>query len=77
MQKELQRIESEAYRTAQQIKGRADATATEIYANSFSKDPEFYSFLQTLDTYRQTIDSSSTIIFSTDNEYMKYLKDLN
>jgi modulator of FtsH protease HflC len=77
MKKELQRISSEAYKTAQQIKGKGDATATEIYANAFSKDPEFYSFMQTLDTYRKTIDSSSTIIFSTDNEYMKYLKDLN
>lgn len=74
MQKELQRIQSEAYRTAQQIKGQADAEATEIYASSFSRDPEFYSFLQTLDSYRQTIDSTSTLILSTDSDYLKFLK---
>ena len=76
MQRELQRISSEAYRQAQQLKGKADATATEIYANSYSKDPEFYSFLQTLTTYRSTIDSSAMLILSTDSEYLKYLKSL-
>lgn len=76
MGKELQRITSEAYRKAQQIKGNADAKATSIYANAYSKDPEFYSFLQTLDTYRKTIDSTSTLILSTDSDYMKYLKNI-
>lgn len=74
MQKELNQIRSEAYRSAQQIKGKADAEATQIYADAFSRDPEFYSLLQTLDSYRQTIDSSSTLILSTDSEYLKYLK---
>ncbi|MBN1559433.1 protease modulator HflC [candidate division KSB1 bacterium] len=74
MQKELNQIRSEAYRTAQQIKGKADAEATQIYADAFSRDPEFYSLLQTLESYRQTIDTSSTLILSTDSEYWKYLK---
>ena len=74
MQKELQRIQSEAYRTAQEIEGKADAEATEIYASAFSRDPEFYSFLQTLASYRQTIDSTSTLILSTDSDYLRFLK---
>ena len=74
MQKELQRIQSEAYRTAQQIKGQADAEATEIYASSFSRDPEFYSFLQTLDSYRQTIDSTGALILSTESQQQTFLK---
>jgi membrane protease subunit HflC len=73
-QKELQRISSEAYKKAQQIKGDADATATEIYANAYSRDADFYSFLQTLDDYRATIDSTSTVILSTDSDFLKYLK---
>ncbi|HPG41636.1 MAG TPA: protease modulator HflC [bacterium] len=76
MLKELNRINSEAYRTAEEIKGKADAQATDIYAKAFSRDPEFYSFLQSLQTYRNTIDSKSTIIFSTDSDYLKYLKDI-
>ncbi|HNT67482.1 MAG TPA: protease modulator HflC [bacterium] len=74
MQKELQRINSEAYRKAQQIQGKADAEATEIYADAFSRDPEFYSFLRTLESYRNSLDSSSTLILSTDGEYLKFLK---
>ncbi len=74
MEKELQQIRSEAYRQAQQIKGKADAKATEIYANAFTRDPEFYSFMQTLESYKTALDSSSTIILSTDSEYLKYMK---
>ena len=73
-QKELQRISSEAYRTSQEIKGKADAEATEIYARAFNRDPEFYSFLETLNTYRETVDKTSTIVLSTDSDYLKYLK---
>ncbi len=72
--RELQKINSEAYRKAQEIRGKADATATEIYASAFNRDPEFYTFMETLNTYRETIDKSSTVIFSTDNDYLKYLK---
>lgn len=76
MEKELNRITSEAYRKAQEIKGRADAEAIKIYAEAYSKDPEFYSFLKTLETYKETIDKGSTIILSTDSDYYEYLKDL-
>jgi modulator of FtsH protease HflC len=72
--KELQRIESEAYRQAQEIKGRADGEAVKIYAGAYSRDPDLYSLMQTLDSYRSTIDSTSTLILSTDSEYLKYLK---
>lgn len=72
--RELKRIESEAYRKAQEIIGEADAEAARIYANAFNRDPEFYSFLQTLDSYRTTLDSNSTVIMKTDSEYLKYLK---
>ena len=73
-EKELQRIESEAYQEAQTIRGKADAEATRIYANAFNKDPEFYSFLKTLDTYRNTLDSNTTVLLTTKSEYMKFLK---
>lgn len=75
-QKELQRITSEGYREAQEIKGRADAEATRIYAEAFGKDPEFYSFLQTLESYRETLKDNTTLILNTDSEFLKYLKDI-
>ncbi len=73
--KELRRITSEAYREARKTMGNADAEATKIYADAYGKDPEFFSFKNTLDTYRQTLSKDSTIILSTDSEYLKYLKD--
>jgi len=77
MEKELKRITSEAYRTAQEIEGKADAEAIRIYAEAYSRDPEFYSFLKTLETYKETIDGNTTIILSTDSAYFEYLKDLS
>lgn len=74
--KELKVITSEAYRQAQFIVGRADAEAINIYAGAYSKDPEFYSFLKTLETYKGTIDEKSTVILTTDSDYYKYLKSL-
>jgi len=73
-EKELNRIRSGAYRIAEGIKGKADAVAIKIYAAAYNQDPEFYSFLKTLDTYRDTIDEDTTMIFTTDMEYLEFLK---
>lgn len=72
--KELQQITSEAYRIAQELKGKADAEATQIYAAAYGLDPEFYSFLQTLEVYSDSLDKSSSVLLSTDSELMKYFK---
>ena len=77
MEKELKVITSEAYKTAQGIRGQADAEAIAVYAESYNKDPEFYSFMKTLETYGDTVDSQTTIILTTDGDYYKYLKKLN
>lgn len=73
--KELERIQSEAYKEAEQIRGAADAQAIQIYAEAHGKDPEFFAFLQTLETYRKTNNASTKLILSTDSELYKYLKD--
>jgi len=73
-EKEMKRITSGAYRTAQEIKGKADAEATTIYAQAYGRDPDFYSFINTLDIYKETLDKDSTLILSTDSEFFKYMK---
>ncbi|MCK5146395.1 protease modulator HflC [bacterium] len=73
-ERELRRIESGAYKTSQEIQGKADGQAARIYARAYGADPEFYAFTKTLETYRNTIDSSTTLILSTDSDYFKYLK---
>ena len=74
--KELKVITSEAYRQAQIIIGKADAEAISIYAGAYSQNPDFYSFMKTLETYKETIDAASTVILTTDSDYYKYLKSL-
>ena len=66
-------IISGAYLESQKIKGEADANATRIYADAYGKSPEFYNFIKTLETYSNTLDSSTQFILSTDNHYLKYL----
>jgi membrane protease subunit HflC len=73
-EKELKRITSDAYRKAQEIKGKADGEAARIYAEAFNRDPEFYSFVKTLDTYRQTLTKDSSVVLSTKSDFYKYLK---
>jgi len=73
-EKDLKKITSEAYKTAQEIKGKADATVTKILAQAYGKDPEFYSFVKTLETYDSTFDDKSSVVLSTDSEFFKYLK---
>ena len=73
-QKELERIQSDAYKTAEQIKGNADAEAIQIYAEAHGKDPEFFAFLQTLETYRRTTNPNTKLILTTDSDLYKYLK---
>ncbi|MCK5165178.1 MAG: protease modulator HflC [Desulfobacula sp.] len=73
-EKELQTITSSAYKDAQKIKGKADAKATLIYAEAYGVDPDFYAFLKTMDVYKETMKKDSTLILSTDSDFMKYFK---
>ena len=73
-EKDLKKITSEAYRKAQEIKGEADAESTLVYANAYSKDPDFYSFLKSLEVYEMTMDKESSLVLSTDSDFLKYFK---
>ena len=75
--KELKEIESTAYRKAQTIRGKADAEAIKIYAEAYNKDPEFFAFLKTLDSYKKTINGKTTLILSTQNALYEQLKGKN
>ncbi len=76
-ERDLKQIESEAYRTAQEIRGKAEAEAIKLYAEAYGADPEFYSFVRTLEIYKEYMDDSNALILSTDSEFLKYLKGYN
>jgi membrane protease subunit HflC len=73
-ERELKRIQSEAYRTAEELRGKADAEATGIYADAHGRDPDFYAFTKTLETYERSIDPKTYFILSTDSELLKFLQ---
>ncbi len=76
-QRELLTIQSGAFRTAEEIKGKADAEAAAIYASAYNKSPqarELYGFLKSMETFQETFDSETSIILSTDSDLFKYLK---
>jgi len=66
-------ILAEAYKTAQTLKGEGEAESIRIYAESFNQDPEFYKFYRTLEAYRVTFIDKTTVLLSTDSEFLKYL----
>ena len=72
-EKEQQLILAEAYQKVQEIMGEGDAEAIRIYGEAFQKDPEFYEFIRTLETYEKTIDGNTTLILPSTSEILKYL----
>ena len=66
-------ILAEAYKTSQQIRGEGEAKALDIYASSFSKDPSFYEFIRTLETYEKIIDKKTTLVLPGDSKLFKDL----
>lgn len=72
-EKELKNIQSEAYKKAQKIKGEADAEATKIYGEAYSRDPEFYALIATLEKYPDTL-GDGRLVLTTGSEFLKYLK---
>ena len=71
---DLKRIESEAYKKALAVRGKADAEAIEIFAQAVGKDTEFFVFLRTLDAYKASLPGRAKMIMSTDSEFLRLLK---
>lgn len=62
-----------AEQQAQLLRGDGDAQATKIYADAYGKDPEFYTFLRSLQAYEQFLGTRSTLLLSADSDLFRYL----
>jgi len=69
-------ILAEAYREAQQLRGEGEAESIRIYAESFNQDAEFYQFFRTLESYQNSLGENTTILLSSENEYIQYLNNI-
>jgi membrane protease subunit HflC len=79
-ERDLLSIQSDAYRREQEIKGKADAEATGIYAAAYNSSPsaaDFYQFLKTLETYQSTFSKDTTVILTTDSDLFRLMKSMD
>jgi membrane protease subunit HflC len=65
---------SAGYKTAQEVKGIADAKATSVYARAYGRDPDLYRFLKSMETLSGSLDEKTWLILSTNSELLKFLK---
>ena len=78
--RDLNKIQSEAYRQVEEIRGVADAKATEIYAKAYNQNLEavaFYEFTRTMQAYKSMIAENTTLVLSTDSDLFKFLKGMS
>ena len=74
-ERDLAEIQSEAFRQAEEIKGKADAEATAIYAAAYNRSRtsvELYKFLRTMESFEKSMDEKTSIILSTDSEFFSF-----
>ena len=76
VERELKVILSTANREAEEIKGKADAEAAKIYADAYNQDPEFYSFIKSLESYKTAIGQNTSLVISSDSEFYKFFQKL-
>ena len=66
---------SVGYKSAQELKGKADAKAASVYARAYGRDPGFYEFFKAMDTLKLALDKDATVILSTDSELLRYMRE--
>ena len=73
-EREVRAASSNGYKQAQEIKGKADGQAIAITAKAFSRDPDLYQFLKSLETLGAAVDKDTWMVLSTDSDVLRYLK---
>lgn len=66
---------AEAKKREQELKGQGDADSIRITAESFGSDPEFYTFIRSLEAYKNSLGDRNTMVMSQDNSFLKYLQE--
>jgi membrane protease subunit HflC len=65
---------SDGYKRAQELKGDADGKATAIYAAAFTKDPQFYQFMKSMEVLDGSLDEETVLILTTNSSLLRHLK---
>lgn len=79
-ERDLAQIQSEAFKLAEEIKGKADAEATNIYAAAYNRNRQtidLYKFVRSMESFEKALDENTSLVLSSDSEFFKYFKKLN
>ena len=71
--KEKTILVAEAYKQEQAIRGEGDGMATKIYADAFNKDPKFYSFMRSMEAYKKSLKTDTTLLMSEESDFLGFL----
>ncbi|MRJ42770.1 MULTISPECIES: protease modulator HflC [Idiomarina] len=67
---------ADAERESRELRGQGDAEAAGIYAEVYTQDSEFFSFLRSLQAYQKSFESGNDVlVLEPDSDFFKYLKD--
>ena len=74
--RQREEVLAEAYRKSEEIRGEGDAISAKIYADSFGRDKDFYSFTRSLKAYENSFaDDKDILVLSPDSDFFKFFKD--
>ena len=71
--KEKTILVAEAYKEEQIVRGEGDAQATKIYADAYSKDQKFYTFMRSMEAYKKSLKTDTTLLMSEDSDFLGFL----
>ena len=73
-EKDREIILAEAYKTSQELQGAGDAQAFKTYAKAYDQDPKFFELLRSMEAYKKTFATDTTMVLTPDSEFLSYLK---
>ena len=71
--KEKTILVAQAYKEEQIVRGEGDAQATNIYADAYSKDQKFYTFMRSMEAYKKSLKTDTTLLMSEDSDFLGFL----
>jgi len=71
--KEKTILVAQAYKEEQIVRGEGDAQATKIYADAYSKDQKFYTFMRSMEAYKKSLKTDTTLLMSEDSDFLGFL----
>ena len=64
---------ADAYKKEQEVRGEGDGISTKVYADGYQKDPKFYSFMRSMEAYKKSLKTDTTLLLSKESNFLEFL----